>query len=43
MADIKGDKDKTLQMASEGNKRWPDEEDFIVMKNYLEKKGKKEC
>ena len=43
MADIKGDKDKTLQMAIEGNKRWPDEEDFVVMKNYLEKKGKKEC
>ena len=43
MAEIFGEEEKALALAEEGNRKWPDEEDFIVTISRLKKKGTKEC
>ena len=43
MAEIFGDEEKALALAEEGNRKWPDEEDFAVTISRLKKKGIKKC
>ena len=42
-AEIMGDKEKALLLSRQGNEEYPDEEDFVIMKNVMERKEKEQC